>query len=51
MLVAVADGKPRPLKEVTDQRAAASGLSTEQLADTIPSGQRKFHNRDLWTAT
>jgi restriction system protein len=30
---------------------AQSGLSSEQLAETIPSGQLKFRNRSLWAAT
>lgn len=51
MLETVADGDPRQLKEVIGHMAAASGLTTEQLAETIPSGQPKFRNRSLWAAT
>lgn len=51
MLEAVADGEPHHLKEVVSRMAEASGLSAEQLEETIPSGQPKFRNRSLWAAT
>ena len=51
MLEAVADGEPHHLKEVVARMQAQSGLSSEQLAETIPSGQPKFRNRSLWAAT
>jgi restriction system protein len=51
MLETVADGEPHALKEVVGRMQAQSGLSSEQLAETIPSGQLKFRNRSLWAAT
>jgi restriction system protein len=51
MLETVADGEPHALKQVVARMQAQSGLSSEQLAETIPSGQPKFRNRSLWAAT
>jgi len=51
LLEAVADGEPHALKEVVGRMEAQSGLSSEQLAETIPSGQPKFRNPSLWAAT
>jgi restriction system protein len=51
MLETVADGEPHALKQVVGRMQAQSGLSSEQLAETIPSGQLKFRNRSLWAAT
>ena len=51
LLEAVADGEPHALKEVVGRMEAQSGLSSEQLAETIPSGQPMFRNRSLWAAT
>jgi len=51
VLETVADGEPHALKEVVGPMQAQSGLSSEQLAETIPSGQLKFRNRSLWAAT
>lgn len=51
MLEAVADGQPHALKDVIEQMMATSGLSPEQLAETIPSGQLRYRNRAFWAAT
>jgi len=51
MLEAVADGEPHALRDVIAQMAASSGLSPEQLAETIPSGQQRYRNRAFWAAT
>ena len=51
MLEAVADGEPHPLREVVSRMAEASGLSAEQLTETIPSGEPRFRNRSIWAAT
>jgi restriction system protein len=51
MLVACADGEPHSVKEIIEKMMASSGLSEEQLAETIPSGQPRYRNRSLWAAT
>ena len=51
MLEAVADGEPHHVKEVILRMMDVSGLTAEQLAETIPSGQPKYRNRSLWAAT
>ena len=51
MLEAVVDGEPHHVKEVIQRMMDVSGLTPDQLAETIPSGQPKFRNRSLWAAT
>ena len=51
MLEAVTDGEPHHVKAVIQRMMDVSGLTAEQLAETIPSGQPKFRNRSLWAAT
>ena len=51
MLEACADGQPYPIGDIIEKMMASSGLSEEQLAETIPSGQCRYRNRSLWAAT
>lgn len=51
LLEAVADGDPHQLRDVVLRMAEASGLSDDQLKETIPSGQTKLRNRTFWAAT
>ena len=51
MLEACADGQPYPIGDIIEKMMASSGLSEEQLAETIPSGQCRYRNRSPWAAT
>jgi restriction system protein len=51
LLEAVADGEAHQLRDVIARMGATSGLSVDQLEETIPSGQTKFRNRTFWAAT
>jgi restriction system protein len=51
LLEAVADGEAHLLRDVIARMGATSGLSIDQLEETIPSGQTKFRNRTFWAAT
>jgi restriction system protein len=51
LLEAVADGEPHQLRDVIARMGETSGLSAEQLSETIPSGQIKYRNRTFWAAT
>jgi len=51
LLDAVADGEAHQLRDVIARMGVTSGLSVDQLEETIPSGQTKFRNRSFWAAT
>jgi restriction system protein len=51
LLAAVADGAPHQLRDLIARMGETSGLSADQLNETIPSGQTKFRNRTFWAAT
>jgi restriction system protein len=51
MLEQVTDGQQHSLNEVNQRMSEHSGLTPEQLAETIPSGMESYRNRSFWAAT
>ena len=51
LLEEVADGQPHQLRDVVIRMGEKSGLSQDQLSETIPSGQTRYRNRAFWAAT
>lgn len=51
VLVALNDGKTRTGKEVRDQVQSALGLTEDDLAQVLKSGQTTFYNRVQWAST
>lgn len=52
VLKALADGKPRPIRDVSDSVAESMGISAEDRNELLPSGiQSKWSNRIAWVGT
>lgn len=52
VLQVLADGKPRPIREVSDAAAKAMEISDADLQERLPSGiQTKWANRIAWVGT
>lgn len=48
LLDLVADGRPRNLREASQELAETLGLTAEDLAETLPSGYPRYLNRVGW---
>lgn len=48
LLDLVADGRPRNLREASQELAERLGLTAEDLAETVPSGSPRYLNRFGW---